>query len=179
MKRRKCRTAKGLSTGFKQVIGNGLTNDKIQFVCIGTDRSTGDSLAPLVGTMLTQLGYTNVIGTIDDPLHNLNKKEKLKLIDPSKTVIAIDAAVGNKENIGQLSISEGFIQMGVAVRKDKEHNLEVGDYAIKGIVCRAYKDSHMNYLELQDTRLSMVLKMAQHIAEAIIRTYPCKKLMKV
>ncbi|MCU6339687.1 DUF1256 domain-containing protein, partial [Enterobacter quasiroggenkampii] len=35
----------------------------VMFVCIGTDRSTGDALGPLVGTRLAQCGL-QVVGTM-------------------------------------------------------------------------------------------------------------------
>ena len=49
----------------------------ITYVCIGTDRSIGDSLGPMVGTMLN---YNNlmVYGTIESPVHGLNIFEYVK-----------------------------------------------------------------------------------------------------
>lgn len=54
------------------------THIPIILVCIGTDRSTGDALGPLVGTKLEQVGITNfqVFGTLDEPVHALNLEEK-------------------------------------------------------------------------------------------------------
>mgnify|MGYP000423502120 CR=1 FL=1 len=48
--------------------------DGIMFLCIGTDRSTGDSLGPLVGHMLRsrRLKGAAVIGTLDKPVHAMN-----------------------------------------------------------------------------------------------------------
>jgi hypothetical protein len=45
-----------------------LDSKDLMFLCIGTDRSTGDSLGPLVGTMLEEAGYPHVIGTLQYPL---------------------------------------------------------------------------------------------------------------
>ena len=44
------------------------------FLCIGTDRSTGDSLGPLVGHKLRKyrLKKAAVIGTLDKPVHAMN-----------------------------------------------------------------------------------------------------------
>ena len=43
----------------------------VMFLCIGTDRSTGDSLGPLVGHKLRRqrLKGAAVIGTLDKPVH--------------------------------------------------------------------------------------------------------------
>lgn len=57
------------------------THIPIILVCIGTDRSTGDALGPLVGTKLEQVGITNfqVFGTLDEPVHALNLEEKFRI----------------------------------------------------------------------------------------------------
>ena len=41
------------------------------FLCIGTDRSTGDSLGPLIGSRLEAegIGDVVVIGTLEHPVH--------------------------------------------------------------------------------------------------------------
>src|SRR3954447_21556300 len=77
----------------------------IVFVCIGTDRSTGDSLGPLVGTLLEEKGMRSfyVYGTLDEPIHAVNLSEKLKEIhakhdDPY--IIGIDACLGRTKNVG-------------------------------------------------------------------------------
>lgn len=45
------------------------TDQPIILLCIGTDRSTGDSLGPLVGSFLKESLIKNihVFGTLDDP----------------------------------------------------------------------------------------------------------------
>jgi hypothetical protein len=49
-----------------------LTVNDVHFICIGTDRSSGDSLGPFVGTYLNEMGYKNVYGTLDEPVHAMN-----------------------------------------------------------------------------------------------------------
>ena len=47
-------------------------------LCIGTDRVTGDSLGPLVGTFLHAYGsdrYLSIYGTLDFPVHALNLED--------------------------------------------------------------------------------------------------------
>ena len=43
-------------------------------MCIGTDRSTGDSLGPLIGYKLREKGMKNarVLGTLEEPVHAMN-----------------------------------------------------------------------------------------------------------
>ena len=54
--------------------------DKIVFVCIGSDRITGDSLGPLVGHQLSRYHWKNiyVYGTLNEPVHALNLETTLE-----------------------------------------------------------------------------------------------------
>ncbi|SHE86200.1 putative sporulation protein YyaC [Seinonella peptonophila] len=135
-------------------------------ICIGTDRSTGDSLGPMVGTLLTRNRLTNctVYGTLDQPVHALNlegtlKEIKRKHIDA--TYLAIDACLGKARSVGQLQIGKGPIRPGAAVNKNLP---AVGELHITGIVNIA---GYMEFFVLQNTRLSMVLQMAEIISGAI------------
>src|SRR5690606_29960938 len=59
------------------------SHKSIVFVCIGTDRSTGDSLGPLVGTHLMKHHYSglHVFGTLDDPVHAMNLNDTISNIE--------------------------------------------------------------------------------------------------
>lgn len=48
--------------------------NKVLVLCIGTDRSTGDSLGPLIGYQLRQRGlkHIHVVGTLNKPVHAMN-----------------------------------------------------------------------------------------------------------
>lgn len=79
--------------------------DGIMFLCIGTDRSTGDSLGPLVGHMLRsrRLKGAAVIGTLDKPVHAMNLDlyaRYIRLHYPDYVVVAIDASVGSLDHVG-------------------------------------------------------------------------------
>ena len=85
--------------------------NEIVILCIGTDRSTGDSLGPLVGHKLTPhlLKYDKIhlLGTLDEPIHAKNlidTIEKIKLSYPNPFVLAIDASLGHLDSIGQIII---------------------------------------------------------------------------
>lgn len=41
--------------------------EEVTFLCIGTDRSTGDALGPLTGSKLVEHGFRHVIGTLPSP----------------------------------------------------------------------------------------------------------------
>lgn len=145
----------------------------IVFVCIGTDRSTGDSLGPLIGTFLKEKSIApfHIYGTLEEPIHAVNLVEKLKEIKekhPDPIIIGIDACLGRLKNVGMIQIGEGPVKPGAGVKKDLP---PVGDYHITGIV---NVSGFMEFFVLQNTRLHLIMKMAKAIANGIYeasRTY--------
>lgn len=141
----------------------------VTIVCIGTDRSSGDSFAPFVGTMLQEKGYMNVIGTIDDPVHGTNLKERIKEIPKGHLVLAIDSCLGSRDNIGTTMFNSGKLMPGAGLGKKLPH---VGDFNLKGVVNMDSGSSKMNFQLLSATRLSTVLKMAKHCVSSIEEAFP-------
>jgi putative sporulation protein YyaC len=138
-------------------------------LCIGTDRSTGDCLGPLVGSKMDmiQQDFFRVYGTLDNPVHASNLKEKLDEIhiackDPF--IIAIDACLGNIENVGCINLGNGSLQPGAGVNKDLP---SVGQIHITGIV---NVGGFMEYLVLQNTRLNLVMRLADTIVGGLGKT---------
>lgn len=158
-----------IERGFKLLFPKSLSLNDVFFVCIGTDRSTGDSLGPLVGTFLEAKGYDNVIGTIDMPVHAVNLEERLKEIPVNKTVIAIDAALGSSESVGTISVQKGSLKPGEGVQRELS---PVGDYSIKGIVNTS---GWMEYFVLQNTRLKVVMDLCHLIASGIEHHFPLER----
>lgn len=140
----------------------------IIIVCIGTDRSTGDSLGPLTGTFLQEKGPSTftIYGTLDDPIHAVNLEDKLKMIykiHKNPFVIAIDACLGKLKSVGMIQILNGPVKPGAGVNKELP---SVGDMHITGIV---NVSGFMEFFVLQNTRLNLVVKMARTIASSIHR----------
>lgn len=147
---------KGINNGYKSII----------FVCIGTDRSTGDSLGPLIGYKIGNLNYKNVFihGNLENPVHAKNIDEVMKLVAAKYLkpfVIAIDACLGKMDHVGCITIGEGSIKPGSGVNKDL---VPVGDMYVTGIVNFG---GFMDFLVLQNTRLSVVMKMADLVSTGI------------
>jgi putative sporulation protein YyaC len=137
-------------------------------LCIGTDRSTGDSLGPLIGSKLenAKLHQLKVYGTLDQPVHAVNLQETIEQInykEKNPFILAIDACLGRTESVGFISIKEGSLQPGTGVNKNLP---AVGNLQIIGIV---NVGGFMEYMVLQNTRLSLVMKMANIISEGIIK----------
>ena len=82
------------------------------FVCIGTDLVTGDSLGPMVGSVLRyspDFPYT-VYGTLSHPVHAVNLSETMEEIAshyPGSPVIAVDASLGTKKHLHYITIAPG------------------------------------------------------------------------
>lgn len=141
--------------------------DSISIVNIGTDRSTGDSLGPLVGYKLKNKLPKNIkcFGDLENTVHAKNLAEHMNVIDPNSLVIAVDACLGRMDHVGSIQIGAGSIKPGSGVNKDLP---PIGDIFITGIVNFG---GYMDFLVLQNTRLSMVMKMAEVISEAVINAF--------
>jgi putative sporulation protein YyaC len=152
-----------------QVLPAGLKKDHVIFVCIGSDLSIGDSLGPIVGTELEELGY-RVIGTLKNPLHGLNLRDRIKaeltLTGEGETVIAIDACIGPKNSVGDFEVRKGSIHPGKGLGKKLS---KIGDYSIAGIVS---SQSPFDFLHDQAIHLSFVMDMAKVIVKEIHEFFP-------
>ena len=76
---------------------------EVVFLCIGSDRITGDSLGPLIGHKLSKehLSRCIIYGTLDQPVHALNLAEVTAMVHtkhPNCLLIAIDASLGSKRH---------------------------------------------------------------------------------
>lgn len=147
---------KGIMEGYKSIV----------FVCIGTDRSTGDSLGPLVGYKINVAPQKNVYihGSLENPVHakNLNKTmEEISREYIKPFIVAIDACLGKMEQVGCILIGEGPVKPGSVLNKDLS---PIGNISIMGIVNIG---GFMDFLILQNTRLCLVMKMAEFIANGI------------
>lgn len=138
-------------------------------LCIGTDRSTGDALGPLVGTLLQEYQVAvEVWGTLQHPVHAANLGGVAENLDKlgMRPVVAVDACLGTTEQVGTIVVGKGRIRPGAGVNKVLP---EVGDIHVTGTVNVA---GHMEYMVLQSTRLWLVFKMARVIADALALIFP-------
>jgi putative sporulation protein YyaC len=138
----------------------------IVIVCIGTDRSTGDCLGPLVGFNIKEkLTHFHVYGTLKDPVHAVNLEETLEFINEKHQkpfIIAIDACLGRIKSVGYIQVADGSIKPGAGVNKVLP---AVGDMHITGIV---NVSGFMEFFVLQNTRLHLVMSMADIISKGLI-----------
>lgn len=137
----------------------------ILIVCLGTDRSTGDSFGPFTGSLLHSLtSYPYIYGTLSHPIHRQNYFDKMTALHhrfPHGYIIAIDASLGKSDDIGHIRIREGSIRPAGAFSKELP---PIGNLAVTGIV--GASGIH-DYQTLQSARLSLILSMASQLAETL------------
>lgn len=146
---------------------------EVSFVCIGTDRSTGDCFGPLVGTLLREQGWEHVIGTMEQPCDAYAVEQAVLMAENRAVVIAIDACLGKPQSVGTFLAMAGPLQPGAATGRRLP---PVGHYSIAGVVNAL---SHKPYITIQTTSLYHVMRMAEQLAAAIAQAWPgSKRLLK-
>lgn len=143
---------------------------ELVFLCIGSDRITGDSLGPLVGHLLSRHLWQRsfIYGTLDEPVHALNlaaRLESIKKKHPSALIVAVDASLGSQQHVGFITVGVGPIHPGAGVRKELP---DVGDIFITGIINAS---GSLEHFLLQTTRLSTVISMADSISRGILSAF--------
>ena len=145
----------------------------ILFVCIGNGKIIGDSLGPLIGTVLEKnkrLIQNNVnievIGTFENPILYYNVEEFIKNIDSQdySEIVIIDSALGSKENIGKVMITPAEILIGVGVNRGR---MVKGDIILKGVVGINYNNISRNLIELENVETKQVEKIAGKMLDII------------
>jgi len=135
--------------------------DELVFLCIGTDRSTGDSLGPWVGTLLEERGFSSVVGTLRNPCDALTLPKLVPALPADRQIVAIDACLGREESVGSYLVKRGPLlparSMGGGIGA-------VGHYSVAGVV---NANSLKPYWTLQSTSLYLVMEMAKAMADAI------------
>ncbi len=143
---------------------------ELVILCIGSDRSTGDSLGPIIGYKLSRLHIPDVhiYGTLDKPVHAVNLRDTIEEIYETfdnPFIIAIDASLGTPDHIGLVTLSPKPIKPGLGVKKALP---EVGQISITGIVNLS---GILDNMLLQSTRLYIVMSLADMISLSIFTAF--------
>ncbi len=155
-------SVKSISSAIKEFNEDNLP---IVIVCIGSDYVVGDSLGPLTGTFLQQNNLAGcVFGTLKCPI-TANTVESANLFLRKKykgyKIIAVDAGVGEKDEVGNVYVTNRGLKPGLGVDKDLK---EIGDISIIGVIAEKTTSNKVLYYS---TRLNLVYKMATVIANGI------------
>jgi putative sporulation protein YyaC len=110
--------------------------------------------------------YKNVYiyGNLDNPVHAKNIAEVMQDIYTkyeNPFIVAIDACLGKMDHVGCINIGEGSIKPGSGVNKELD---PVGNMFVTGIVNFG---GFMDFLVLQNTRLNIVMRMADFVSTGI------------
>lgn len=156
----------------------------IIFICIGDSHIVGDSLGPLIGSIIlsnkesiekTYNLKISVIGSIFEPLTYGNIETKLlefyknfnQVCNNKKektTIIIIDSALGSKQNIGSVAISSKYINAGAGMNRGQ---LLQGDIAIKGVVAELFDNIAQSREALNSVSLNQIEALAKKIINII------------
>lgn len=142
--------------------------EHIYVIGIGSNRISGDSLGPFVGTLLKNSfpDHLTVLGNLQSPLDATTLVPELTSFTFNKNsfVIGIDSVFGSEEIVNSIVINDGPIVPGIGLGNILP---PIGDCGIKGVVLEndpALKNS------LLCTDLNLVYTMATSIAKGISLT---------
>ncbi|MEK3697034.1 spore protease YyaC [Paenibacillus sp. FSL R10-2199] len=162
-KRRKM-DADGLASFFREIAALHPA-EQLTFLCIGTDRSTGDALGPLTGSRLLEYGFPHVTGTLPAPCDADNLIRRIAEIPEGQIIIAVDACLGPPAALGY------YFAAAEPLRPAQSVGLllpAVGNYSLAAIVD---VNSPRPYRTLQTTPLHRVIVMADQIARAAAQSF--------
>lgn len=144
---------------------------EIVVVGIGTNRSSGDSLGPMVGSRLTERfgGHrlVHIYGTLEKPVHALNMNKMFTHIaktHPDAYVIAVDACLGQFFKIGTIQLVEEPLAPGASLGKTLP---SIGNLHIKGIINNY---GPLNHKVLEHTSLTFVHEMAAVVSRFLVKS---------
>jgi len=151
---------------FLSGLKNCINNADCVFLCIGSDKITGDCLGPLTGYLLKNTHNVNayIYGTLDAPINALNLELAEKFIrkkHKKSKIVTIDACLGNVCDIGKIKIVNKPAIPGNAFSKNLKN---VGDMSILAIVNRGTAEDNFS---LFSTPLNLVYKLANLIALSV------------
>ena len=159
-----------LGRQLSQLLAENNAYDKdIVIMCIGSDRSTGDSLGPIIGYHLLDTIIKNVYiyGDIYNPINATNlgcSIKYIKRLHHKPFIIAIDSCLGQTEHIGYVTLASGPLCPGTGIKKELP---EVGNLHITGIVNSYGNGSSL----LHTTRLCTVVTLAKVIENGILLAF--------
>ena len=131
------------------------------FLCVGSDKFVCDSMAPIVGEMLTKKYNINayVYGGLD---YNINAHNLITAVNyiesqhPHSQIILIDATLDS--DVGCVKLTSGtFAGMGKILPIKK-----IGNFSILGVVGKKEKTFNLN-----TTSLNIVYNLSKFIAKGI------------
>ena len=105
-----------------------------------------------------------MLGDLEAPVHAENLDQVAsRLTGTDGLVVGVDACLGTRQEVGRVMVKSGPLRPGLGVKKKLA---PIGDLYIAGVV---NVGGFMEYMVLQNTRLSLVMRMAEAIAAGILK----------
>ncbi|MDD3946290.1 MAG: spore protease YyaC [Clostridia bacterium] len=135
-------------------------------LCIGSSGVSGDSLGPLVGELLKEKYNIKayVYGSLSKPVNGINYERYVDFIQEKHSasfIIAVDACVGERKDVGKVKLSAKGLSAGGALNKNLRR---VGNIGILGVVSEKQND---NLMSLMSVPFLFVDEMSKTIAAKI------------
>lgn len=148
------------------------TGETPAFLCIGTDKHLLDAFGPLLGTMLQEkIPTLTVIGTLKQPVHAKNLvtfMDKIQAVSHEQEIIAVDAAIGPREDIGMIQLRQGPLSPGKAMSRRLP---SVGHYSLTAILDVKIHSRMGATRKNIGLGLAAVYEMASLLSDAVARSY--------
>lgn len=148
---------------------------QLVFLCVGTEKITGDLVGPMVGSMLNNLINSNklsnikIYGTLKENINFENALNIISLIEKNhkeSCMIVIDSALSKKEYIGNIFVTDKKIVLGSSLNKNE---IEVGDIGIKVVVGQNYNTSKLNYWCLNNISDEFIFNISKTVSNGIYK----------
>lgn len=137
----------------------------IYVAAIGSNRISGDSLGPFVGTLLDDIfpDHLTVIGNLQYPLDATTIEKQMTNISLPKNsfVVAIDSVLGTEETINSIVIQHGKLWPGEGLGNKLP---PLGDCSVMGVVVKNDPDLEASLLF---SDLHLIYTMATNIAKGV------------
>ena len=135
-------------------------------ICIGSSGVVGDSLGPMVADLLKESYgvHAYVYGGLRAPVNGVNYTRYAAFLSErhrESLVIAVDACVGDKRDVGKIKYSSKGLRAGGALNKNLG---AIGDIGILGVVAERSSD---NLGALMNVPYALVERMSAVIARKI------------
>ncbi|KAF1083809.1 hypothetical protein SPSYN_02965 [Sporotomaculum syntrophicum] len=145
---------------------------RILVVCIGTNEIIGDSLGPLVGTMLRDRGFRNVWGTLDKPIGATKVAQYASILpkDKETLIIGVDALNAHDVNLlGYLCVKHAPIWPASSIKQIKNRLPPIGNVSV-GMVVTHTRENESSLEYLNAVPKEMIYIGANKIADALEAT---------
>ena len=135
-------------------------------LCIGTMRVTGDSVGPRVGDILKARGANCFV--YGDSINNVNAhklgiyQNLISVCHKADVVIAVDAALGEKADVGRVKITKNGLFPGRALGRKSPSLGDIGVLAVVG------EKSEDNYACLANGDETFINALAVRAADIIM-----------